>query len=266
MSEAPAPVNWAKVLPLAHGARIVHVEGKFLALEKPAGLMSHPNKDADRNYSLLQARYDHQRECYRWHPESAEDPGKLYLVNRIDSPTSGLVLAAMDSEAAAIGRAAFEKGEVKKVYYALVLGSIRPRKGTWTDQLLRLPVRPGSHEGARIVVKRPGPGPVGKVATTHYEVVEVSPNAGAMLTLLRLEPATGRTHQIRVQSAAHGHPIVGDGTYGDFPFNREFGRRTGHKRLFLHAASTRLTKLNFFAESPLPKEFYAALGKEKAME
>ena len=62
---------------------MVRVSGRLLALEKPAGLMTHPNKDLDRNYSLLQARYDLQRECYRWHPESADDPGKLYLLNRI---------------------------------------------------------------------------------------------------------------------------------------------------------------------------------------
>ncbi len=264
MSDAPANVNWEKVLPLAHKARVVQVSGHLLALEKPAGIMTHPNKDADRNYSLLQARYDHERECYRWHAESADDPGKLYLLNRIDSPTSGLVLAAMDSETAKAGRAAFAKGDVEKIYYAILLGVPRPRKGSWEDQLIRMPVRPGSHEVARIVVRRPGPGPSGKAATTRFEVIESHGHAGAMLTLVRLEPVTGRTHQLRVQSAAHRNPIVGDATYGDFPFNREFGRRTGHKRLFLHCASVRIPSLNFSAESPLPKEFYAALGKEPA--
>jgi 23S rRNA-/tRNA-specific pseudouridylate synthase len=240
----------------------VQVSGKLFALEKPAGIMTHPNKDIDRNYSLLRARYDQERECYRWHPESADDPGKLYLLNRLDSPTSGLVLAALDSETAKAGRAAFAQGDVEKIYYALVLGVPRPRKGTWEDQLVRLPVRPGSHEHARIIVRRPGPGPAGKDATTRFEIVESHDNARAMLSLVKLEPVTGRTHQLRVQSAAHRNPIVGDATYGDFPFNREFGRRTGHKRLFLHCASVRIPKLNFFAESPLPREFYAALGKE----
>jgi len=263
MSDAPPPVNWEKVLPLAHKARVVHVDGKLMALEKPAGLMTHPNKDADRNYSLLQARYDHERECYRWHSESAEDPGKLYLLNRIDSPTSGLVLAALDSETAKAGRAAFERGEVDKVYYAVVLGVPRPRAGKWSDQLCRLPVPQGSHETARIVIRRPGMNLPAKEAITRFEVLESHGNAGAMLSLVRLEPLTGRTHQLRVQCAGHGHPIVGDGTYGEFQFNREFGRRTGHKRLFLHAASTRLSKLNFAAESPVPKEFYNVLGKEE---
>jgi 23S rRNA-/tRNA-specific pseudouridylate synthase len=262
VSDAPEIVKWEKVLPLAHQARVVMVSGKLLALEKPAGIMTHPNKELDRNYSLLQASYDHERECYRWHAESPDDPGKLYLLNRIDSPTSGLVLAALDSETAATAREAFAKGEVEKIYYAIVLGVPRPHQGIWNDQLLRLPVRPGSHEHARIVVRRSGPGPSGKAATTRFEVVESHANARAMLTLVKFEPVTGRTHQLRVQSAAHGNPIVGDATYGDFPFNREFGRRTGHKRLFLHCASVRLPKLNFFAESPLPKEFYAALGKE----
>jgi len=262
MSEVPTPVNWEKVLPLAHTARVVRVSGRLLALEKPAGLMTHPNKDLDRNYSLLQARYDLQRECYRWHPESADDPGKLYLLNRIDSPTSGLVLAALDSETAKAGRAAFEKGEVNKVYYAVVLGVPRPRAGKWTDQLARLPSPPGRHETPRIIIRRPGMNLAAKEAITRYEVVEHHANAGAMLSLLRLEPITGRTHQLRVQTSGHGHPMVGDGTYGDFPFNHEFARRTGHKRLFLHAASISLPKLNFSAESPVPQEFYNVLGKD----
>jgi tRNA pseudouridine65 synthase len=262
MSNVPEPVNWERVLPLAHTARVVQASGRLIALEKPAGLMTHPNKDVDRNYSLLRASYDHQRECYRWQPKSGDDPGKLYLINRIDSPTSGLVLAALDSETAEAGRDAFAKGEVEKIYYAILIGVPRPRKGTWSDQLLRLPSN-SRHEPARIVVKIPGVvGPSGKSATTRYEVMEMHPNAGAMLTLIRLNPVTGRTHQLRVQSAARRHPIVGDATYGDFPFNHEFGRRTGHKRLFLHCASVRIPALNFLAESPLPPEFYIAMGKE----
>jgi hypothetical protein len=80
-----------------------------------------------------------------------------------------------------------------------------------------------------------------------------------------LDPRTGRTHQLRVQSAAHGHPILGDRTYGDFEFNKAVGTARGFKRLFLHAESTQLsfdwqgTKVDFKASSPMPKEFEEAL-------
>jgi len=256
--------QWEGVLPLAHTARVVASAGKLLALEKPAGIMTHPNKEVDRNYSLLRAAYDLGRECYHWTPSKPGAPGELYLLNRLDSPTSGLVLAALDEETAALGRQAFADGKVTKIYYALVLGHPRPAKGVWVDKLARLPAGRGGSGGGgggvRVVVARGGPG---QLAETRYESVETHPNAGAMLSLLKLEPVTGRTHQLRVQCGARRLPIVGDGTYGDFMFNREFARRTGHKRLFLHATSLRIPSLDFSAESPLPREFQVALGKEK---
>ncbi len=260
------PDQWDGVLPLAHTARVVASAGKLLALEKPAGIMTHPNKEVDRNYSLLRAAYDLGRECYHWTPTAPGAPGELFLLNRLDSPTSGLVLAALDEETAALGRQAFANGKVTKVYYALVLGQPRPAKGVWVDKLARLPAGRGggggggSGGGVRVVVARGGPG---QLAETRYEAVETHPNAGAVLSLLKLEPVTGRTHQLRVQCGARRLPIVGDATYGDFMFNREFARRTGHKRLFLHATNLRIPSLNFSAESPLPPEFQVALGKEK---
>jgi 23S rRNA-/tRNA-specific pseudouridylate synthase len=85
------------------------------------------------------------------------------------------------------------------------------------------------------------------------------------LSLIRLEPRTGRTHQLRVQTAAHGHPILGDRTYGDFEFNKAVGTGRGFKRLFLHAEATQLSfdwqgeKVEFKATAPMPKEFAEAL-------
>jgi 23S rRNA-/tRNA-specific pseudouridylate synthase len=83
--------------------------------------------------------------------------------------------------------------------------------------------------------------------------------------LLRLQPHTGRSHQLRVQCARRGLPIVGDQTYGDFRLNREFARHTGWKRLFLHSAETafryerRGRSFTFSARAPAPAEFAAAL-------
>lgn len=252
--------DWDKTLPLAHTARVVAVAGSLLALDKPAGIMTHPNREVDRNYSLLRAAYDHDRECYHWEPTTPGSPSQLYLLNRIDSPTSGLVLAALDEETAVRGRQAFADGQVEKTYYALVLGAPRPAKGVWVDRLMRQPPARGGGGGVRMAVG--GPGAPGVMSKTNFLSLETHNNAGAILTLLQLEPITGRTHQLRVQCGAHRHPIVGDATYGDFHFNREFARRTGHKRLFLHAAHLRIPRLNFTAESPLPKEFTIALGKE----
>jgi 23S rRNA-/tRNA-specific pseudouridylate synthase len=80
-------------------------------------------------------------------------------------------------------------------------------------------------------------------------------------SLLRLEPQTGRSHQLRVQCAKRGLPIVGDRTYGNFAANREFARASGIKRMFLHSVSVGLeydfkgARHAFAAVAPLPPEF-----------
>ena len=81
------------------------------------------------------------------------------------------------------------------------------------------------------------------------------------LTLIRLEPRTGRSHQLRVQCANRGLPIVGDQTYGDFARNRAFTRLARTKRLFLHSSETSFEydfdgrRTSFSAVAPLPAEF-----------
>jgi 23S rRNA-/tRNA-specific pseudouridylate synthase len=81
------------------------------------------------------------------------------------------------------------------------------------------------------------------------------------LTLIQLEPRTGRSHQLRVQCARRNLPIVGDQTYGDFARNRAFAKSTGSKRLFLHSITTefnyeyRGARQVFSATAPLPEEF-----------
>src|ERR1035437_10224593 len=80
------------------------------------------------------------------------------------------------------------------------------------------------------------------------------------VSLLRLEPHTGRSHQLRVQCAKRHLPIVGDQTYGNFPRNREFSKAAGTKRMFLHSLETSFDyEFNgrhhtFTAKAPLPPE------------
>ncbi len=81
------------------------------------------------------------------------------------------------------------------------------------------------------------------------------------LTLIKLEPRTGRSHQLRVQCAKRHLPIVGDQTYGDFKANRALAKATGCKRLCLHSSETSFEyefggKLHrFSAQAELPPEF-----------
>ncbi len=235
-------------LPLHPAARVLarHRAG-LIAVDKPPGVRSHPNApEADRR-ALLHLPYDAEAEAYRMEGYG----GWIHLLHRLDSPTSGVVLIATDAATAAAVRDAFARHAVHKTYHALVRGRPARREETWRD---RLRVR----RGRGTVRADSGDG---DPAETRIECAGTLPGP-PVLSLLRLRPVTGRTHQLRVQCAARRCPIVGDATYGDFRFNRDYARRTGEKRLFLHASALRIEgdgkNLPAFAvESPLPAVFPA---------
>lgn len=258
----------AETLPLGRGVRVIAASAAgVFALEKPAGTLTHPNAagaGTPKN-ALFAADYSLKNECY-----SCRVPGgkirKIFVLNRLDSPTSGVVLAATDERAAAAARAAFAAGTVKKIYAAVVRGSVVPAQGVWTDFLRRGRGRDGALRVEVVGGKARG----ALFAETRYSVAAAGTlalgNGGAAAgTLLRLEPKTGRTHQLRVQCAARRFPIFGDKTYGDFRLNARASGGALRDRLFLHAAFTEIAfplrgeRIVFSAASPLPEEFYALL-------
>ena len=97
---------------------------------------------------------------------------------------------------------------------------------------------------------------------THFEVIRHAQRTFST-ALIRLEPRTGRSHQLRVQCAKRHLPIIGDQTYGDFALNREFAKAVKSKRLFLHSLETSFNyefagkSFPFKASAPLPAEFLA---------
>lgn len=86
---------------------------------------------------------------------------------------------------------------------------------------------------------------------------------------MKLEPLTGLTHQLRVQCAKHGMPILGDATYGDFKANRRLRAASGIGRLFLHCSQTVLhlemagNAADFSASAPLPESFNTMMERRK---
>lgn len=236
-------------LPLGRDVTVLaeHPSG-LIAFSKPAGVLSHPNRAKDAPRALLKAPYDRSDECYL--VEAAGGTGRVWLLNRLDSATSGVLLCALDATVAEIVRQLFSRGEVSKRYYALVFGKMNPGQQTWRD---RLKV---SRQEGRL---RTGAGG-GAEAETIVSVKKIFPGRYPV-SLLELQPKTGRTHQLRVQCARRKLPIVGDRTYGDFARNRQFAQAAGRKRLFLHSAEVRLAfslggiKQSFAARAPLPPEF-----------
>lgn len=238
-------------LPLHPDCRLLsqHPSG-LLAVDKAAGVPSHPNNAQETGSAVLTVHYDREREYFR------SGTGGWYLLNRLDAPTSGVLLLADREDVAQRVKAAFAEHQVHKSYLAVVKGVPRHGKEVWRDYLKT--ARMGGKLRTTVAT-----GPANGI--TQMELLEraVLPPPRA---LLLLQPHTGKTHQLRVQCAHRHLPIVGDATYGDFSFNRHLFRQFPHKRLYLHCWKTSLRLkfgdglLDFAAESPPPFEFKALLG------
>ena len=242
-------------LPLGREVRLIaRDENGIAAFAKPAGVLSHPNGPRDEPRALLTCAYNQHQECYVWRDPKGVD-NRLWLLNRLDSATSGVILAASREMVARTVKQQFARRQVRKIYQALVFGAPRVPRQIWSDRLA--------------VAKRDGiirTGTAGSItAVANFTVLRRVPGPPP-LALVQLDPKTGRSHQLRVQCARRGLPIVGDQTYGDFRLNREFARATGCRRLFLHSLETRFSyELNhrthaFAATTPLPDEFASVLA------
>ncbi|KXU36003.1 hypothetical protein AXK11_04710 [Cephaloticoccus primus] len=258
---------------------LAHDANGVAALYKPAGLLSHPNAGGDEHRALLRAPYDLQRECYELsspeagvtgegqvvtkQPAKKSSAGKarLWLLNRLDSATSGVLLVCHTEGLAESIRREFRNRSVHKTYVALVFGKPAQPSALWRD---RLSVE---KRGGQIRTQATRSGALS--AECRVRVLRSGALHGVAghkaLSLLQLEPLTGRSHQLRVQCARRGLPIVGDATYGDFAANRAFAKTHGTKRLFLHSLETRFdytwrdANYSFAATAPLPEAFGALL-------
>ncbi len=141
-------------------------------------------------------------------------------VNRLDRDTSGIVLIAKDPDTAYRLGEQLKRGEVEKEYLALCKGEAKEKSGTIDAPIIR------ENEGnIRRVVREDG-----KRAITRYQVLSVSEKDGETISLLRVVPITGRTHQIRVHLSYIGLPLLYDFLYGE---------RVEGKHYYLHCEKLR---------------------------
>ncbi len=125
------------------------------------------------------------------------------IINRLDQPVEGLVLVGKDQKTVAFLTEQQQKHAIQKEYYAIVEGSLEKEEDSFIDYL----EKDGRNNCSRVV---DAANKKGKKAELSYRLLK----AGAEGSLIRVSLKTGRHHQIRVQMASHGHPLVGDQKYG----------------------------------------------------
>ena len=193
--------------PAHHGLDVIYLDSHYLAVNKPAGLLSVPGRGlekADCMASRVNLEY----------PEAL-------IVHRLDMSTSGVLLMARSLEAQAAMGKRFEYREVEKTYIARVAGEC-PLAGD-----IDLPLITDWPNRPRQIVDHE----VGKSAFTQYELLDYSGQDD--VSRVCLYPKTGRSHQLRVHMASIGHPILGDELYAPDKWVE------GQPRLYLHAQSLR---------------------------
>ncbi len=254
---------------------ILYEDPHLIAVNKPAPLLTQAPEGVPSLESLVKA----------YIKAKYAKPAGVYLgvPHRLDRPVSGVIVFARNTKAAQRVHAQFHERLVRKVYWALVEGTVTPDSGVWEDWLRKIP------DESRTVRAEPNE-PGAKQATLEFRVLKEerqplprplpeaerggnlsgSPSPlwreGLAGTLLELAPLTGRMHQLRAQTALRGHPVLGDSAYGSA---RDFGPPAELPRdrvIALHARRLTIThpftKQEMTFEAPLPA--YWSCGPSEA--
>jgi 23S rRNA pseudouridine1911/1915/1917 synthase len=213
-----------------------HGEG-LLAVDKPAGISTIPDQHGAEGSLLFRAAR-----------RAAVAPETLHATSRLDRGVSGVVVFVESARARERVQAARASGAYDRRYVALTAKAPSPRKGAWDEPIGR----------ARDPKKRMVRGRDATNAVTRYEVAGETPLA----SMLRVEPVTGRTHQIRVHASHAGVPLLGDRDYGGArTIVLPTGKVLAFERIALHCAEVRL--LGLALRSSLPealRAWWSALG------
>jgi len=190
---------------------VVYEDENIIVCNKRPGLLCHPDQ-GEYVATLITHIQAYLYQKKEWSPrwENAFTPA---LCNRIDRNTGGLVIAAKTAEALRVMNQKIKDRELEKYYLCVVSGVLSPQSGLLEDYLWK-------DEDKKQVFLRDRPVPGGKTARTEYCTLAVKDG----LSLVECHLLTGRTHQIRAQMAHAGHPLLGDGKYGDGRLNRRYGR------------------------------------------
>lgn len=233
---------------------ILALTDDFLAINKPSGLLSVPDRfddTIDSALSILRKKYEN-----------------IFVVHRLDRFTSGILLFARNARTHRYLSELFEGRRIGKVYTGIVAG--RPEN---TEGKIEARIAQNTYRKGEMVISKNG-----KDALTGYKVLETYNN----FSVVNFVPLTGRTHQIRVHAKFINHPLACDPVYGDgkpvflssFKRNYHLGKDVLEekpllKRLALHASSLSFAGPNgkaYLIESSLPKDMNALIQQLRKVE
>ena len=254
-----SPSTTSQLLP---ELEILYEDQDILAVNKPAGLVTHPSGS---HYS---DSLSNQVAAYF---RSKDEPTKVRSIGRLDKETSGILLFARNQTAAARLQNQREEGISEKTYLAAVSGSmLEDTDGTF--HAITTPLTPDPDNRLKMVISPGSSLPGSKPAVTLYSVLKsTAPGSRISASLVMLRLKTGRTHQIRVHMASLGHPLLGDSLYHLSDTTNLFSRAALHAwKLKFHPPfpagettsgilssipCTENAKKEISLEAPLPEDF-----------
>ncbi len=203
-------------------SQIIYEDDDLLVYNKPVGMLSQPN---GRNDNLVHS-YESRLKA------KGEEPGLLDsfgICNRLDRNTTGITLIGKNPRSLRLINEAILHGHTRKLYHAIV-------KGKLTQSLELKGYLTKSSSRNKVSITPDGPGDL-----IHTKVNPIQVSTDGSLTLVEVRILTGKSHQIRAHLSWAGHPLIGDGKYGDKVLNDRYRREFGIRYQLLHSYSYTLT-------------------------
>jgi len=239
---------------------ILYEDENIIAVNKPAGLMAHPDGRAEGPF-LTDWIVEHFPQTLNvGEPARSQDGRDLNrsgIVHRLDAETSGVLLIAKTSKGFEYLKNQFKNREIRKKYLAFVWGEMKEEFGT-----IDRPIGRSSSDFRRKSAQRGARGELRNAETYWSRIAIANIDDGQIsgkFSLIKAEPKTGRTHQIRAHFAAIQHPIVGDKLYAP-----KRPLVLGFERTALHSRSIEFVNCegkSIKVEAPLPEDFEKAMNK-----